>query len=208
MPSGRVLACSLLVLVTATAGCKRDLGECNLDGQTAAGEPIEGPAAFDLVYRITDGMPMYEGQALVQSTCGDGSFCHAPAATGGARIGVPAGLNFDVSLACFEDLASCEADTTVPTYDDRVRRLQSDQNTIRSWAEGMIQEIRAGAMPPGDAGRRVRNNTPWLRPDGEELPSIDSSEGQEVVRNRSESIERIQGVNLGHGIVRTEDQPF
>ena len=31
-------------------------------------EPIEGPAAFDIAYRITDGQPMYEGQALVQSS--------------------------------------------------------------------------------------------------------------------------------------------
>ncbi|HET6417221.1 MAG TPA: hypothetical protein VFG22_13075, partial [Polyangiales bacterium] len=72
-------------------GCKRDLGDCNLDGETEDGRPIDGPAAFDIAYRLTDGLPMYEGQALVQSTCGDGAFCHSPAATGTERIGVPAG---------------------------------------------------------------------------------------------------------------------
>ncbi len=161
-------------------GCKRDLGDCNLDSTTPDGVPIDGPAAFDVVYQITGGMPMYEGQALVQSTCGDGAFCHAPLATGGNRYGAPAGMNFDVSLVCTGDPAGCQAN---PPYDDRVQRLNGDQSNIRNWAEGMIQEIRAGAMPPGEAGQSVRNNIPWLRPDGSELPSIDSSEGQEIVRN-------------------------
>ena len=82
MLGGRPLTCSLLALITSVIGCKRDLGECNLDGQTPDGHPISGPAAFDIAYRLTDGLPMYEGQALIQSTCGDGSFCHAPAAVG------------------------------------------------------------------------------------------------------------------------------
>jgi hypothetical protein len=179
---GFVLRFAFFILASALllAGCKRDLGECNLDGTTDDGTPIDGPAAFDIAYRITDGLPMYEGQALVQSTCGDGSFCHAPAARGENRIGAPAGMNFDVSLVCTEDLANCQAN---PPYDSRVSRLEGEQNNVRDWSEGMIQEIRAGAMPPGEAGQRVRNNTPWLREDGTELPSIDSSEAQEIVRN-------------------------
>ena len=36
MPVGRILACAFLVLVTSVTGCKRDLGECNLDGETGA----------------------------------------------------------------------------------------------------------------------------------------------------------------------------
>jgi len=197
MLRGRTLACSVLLLVTAAVvglgGCKRDLGECNLDGQTADERPIEGPAAFDIAYRLTDGLPMYEGQALVQSTCGDGSFCHAPAAVGAERIGVPAGLNFDVDLACTDELQdpscaqpieSCDGGQTGTAYCERLESLHNNQNQVNSFAEGMIQEMRAGAMPPGDAGRRVRNNTPWLRKsDGSELPPIESSEAQEIVRN-------------------------
>jgi hypothetical protein len=161
-------------------GCQRDLGECNLDGTTPDGTTIDGPAAFDIAYRITDGMPMYEGQALVQSSCGDGTFCHAPFATGAARIGAPAGMDFDVSLVCTSDIGGCQAN---PPYDDRVQRLDDNQNNIRNWAERMIQEMRAGAMPPGEAGASVRNLTPWLRPNGSVLPSIDSAEAQEIVRN-------------------------
>lgn len=180
MPSGRLLACSLFVLATAMLGCKRDLGECNLDGMTPDGTPIDGPAAFDIAYRINDGMPMYEGQALVQSSCGDGTFCHAPFASGADRIGAPAGMNFDLSLVCAGDVAACQ---TNPPYEDRVQRFHGDQGNIINWAESMIQEMRAGAMPPGEAGRNVQNNTPWLREDESELPSIDSGEGQEIVRN-------------------------
>ncbi len=192
MPLGRLLACSLVILAATMPGCKRDLGECNLTGTTPEGNPIEGPAAFDIAYRITDGLPMYEGQALVQSTCGDGAFCHASAATGADRIGVPAGLNFNVSLACTDEasdptcaqpIESCEGGQTDTAYCQRLRRLHADQGNIQKWAEGMIQEIRAGAMPPGEAGRRVRNNTPWLRADGTELPPIESGDAQEIVRN-------------------------
>jgi len=189
----RALACSLLVLVTGAAagvgGCKRDLGECNLDGQTPDGRPIEGPAAFDIAYRLTDGLPMYEGQALVQSTCGDGSFCHAPGALGADRIGVPAELNFDVALACTDasqdpsctqPIENCDGGQTNTAYCQRLERLHNNQNQINHFAEGMIQEMRAGAMPPGEAGRRVRN---LRKSDDSELPPIESDEAQEIVRN-------------------------
>lgn len=187
-----------MVLLTSlpligAVGCKRDLGDCNLDGQTESGQPIDGPAAFDIAYRLTDGLPMYEGQALVQSTCGDGAFCHSPAATGSQRIGVPAGLNFDVNLACIDDsldtscsqpIASCESGQTSTPYCSRLSRLHNNVNTVNDWAEGMIQEIRAGSMPPGAAGENVRNNTPWIRKsDGSELPSIGTQEAEEIIRN-------------------------
>jgi hypothetical protein len=48
----------------------------------------------------------------------------------------------------------------------------------------MIQEMRAGAMPPGEAGRDVRDLRLWIRnSDGKPLPPIESSEAQEIVRN-------------------------
>jgi hypothetical protein len=181
------------VCLTGLSGCKRDLGECNLDGETPDGQPIDGPAAFDIAYRAADGLPMYEGQALVQSTCGDGSFCHAPAAVGGDRFGVPAGLNFDVALgctdassdpSCAQPIQSCEGGQTSSAYCDSLTRLQNNQSEINSWAEGMVQEIRQGRMPPGEAGRSVVNPAPWLRKsDGSELPPLGSSEGQDIVRN-------------------------
>jgi len=179
--------------VAGVGGCKRDLGECNLDGQTSDGRPIEGPAAFDIAYRITDGLPMYEGQALVQSTCGNGQFCHSPAAVGADRIGVPAGLNFDVALACTDEsqnptcaqpIESCEGGQTNTAYCQRLESLHHNQSQIHNWAEGMIQEMRADAMPPGEAGRSVRDPIQWVRAsDGTLLPPIESGEAEEIVRN-------------------------
>lgn len=188
-----VLFLAAILCISNLIGCKRDLGECNLDGLTPEGAPVDGPAAFDIAYRETDGLPMYEGQAIVQSSCGDGAFCHAPAAVGGDRFGTPAGLNFDVDLACIDasqdstcaqPIESCEGAQGLTPYCERLRGLRNNQNQVRNWAEGMIQEIRSGAMPPGAAGRSVRNTIPWIRKsDGGQLPSIDSSEGQEIVRN-------------------------
>lgn len=193
MPNGCALACSLLVLATSVLGCKRDLGECNLDGQTTDGRPIDGPAAFDIAYRFDDGLPMYEGQALVQTTCGAGQFCHSPAAVGADRIGAPAGLNFDVDLACtdvsqdpscLQPIESCDGGQTDTAYCDRLTNLRNNQNQVNRWADGMIQEMRAGAMPPGEAGRDVRDRRQWIRnSDGRPLPPIESGEAQEIVRN-------------------------
>lgn len=198
MLTRRYLAYSVPVLVSLLVsllvGCDRDLGECNLDGTTDEGRPIEGPAALNLVFRVTDGLPMYEGQALVQSTCGDGQFCHSPAATGSDRVGVPAGLDFDVALACTDptvdstcaNLESCEGADAQSAYCERLQGLENNRSRTASWGEGIISQIRRGDMPPGEAGRRVRDNTPWSRPDGSTLPSFGSDkaeEAEEIVRN-------------------------
>lgn len=179
------------LLLSSLLGCDRDLGECNLDGTTDEGRPIQGPAALDIAYRGTNGLPMYEGQALVQSTCGDGTFCHSPAAVGADRIGVPASLNFDVALACTDEtvdstcanLESCQGADAQSAYCERLRRLENNRSRAASWGGDMISQIRNEAMPPGEAGRRVRDDTPWFRPDGSQLPSIESGEAVEIVRN-------------------------
>ncbi len=167
------------------------MGECNLDGLTEDGRPLQGPAAFDLVYNSIDGRPMFEGQALVQSSCGNGQFCHSPNATGVDRIGVPAGLNFDVELACTDEsidstcanLQPCEGAEIQSAYCDSLERLQQNRNTTASWAENMIKTIRDGTMPPGAAGRRVRDDSSWIRPNQSVLPTLDTKDGHDIVRN-------------------------
>lgn len=188
----RFLASLILPLFCVLGGCAdRDLGECNLNGATEDGRPLEGPAAFDLVYNSIDGRPMFEGQALVQASCGNGSFCHAPGAVGAARIGVPAGLDFDVQLACTDvstdstcaNLQPCDGTEIQSPYCERLERLVDNRDTIASWAGDMIKEIRDGTMPPGAAGAQVQDDTPWFRRDQSELPRLDTSEGQDIVRN-------------------------
>lgn len=172
------------------AGCQdSDLGECNLTGETESGAEIPGPAALDLAYKSTDGIPMYEGQALVQSSCGNSQFCHTPNAVGGDRIGTPKGLDFDVSLACTptidgcDDLRACEGDNSDSDYCQRLRRLQGGSGRSASWGEGMISEIRNGTMPPGQAGSNVVDRTAWIRADGSPLPAWGTPEATDVVRN-------------------------
>ena len=173
-------------------GCSAsDLGECNLDGTTEAGNPIEGPAAFDLAYRSTDGTPMYEGQALVQASCGNGQFCHTPNAEGGARFGVPKGLDFDVALACTDptvdsscaNLQPCGDGNDDSAYCERLQRLEDGSRESAGWGEEMIEEIRNGTMPPGAAGDQVLDRTPWSRADGSPLPEYGTAEATDIVRN-------------------------
>ena len=182
------LAYVIPLALTLLVGCDRDLGECNLDGRTDEGRVIIGPAALDIAYRGTDGLPMYEGQALVQSSCGNGQFCHSTAAERSDRFGVPVGLDFDLALACNEavdpacaDPGSCDGDAQ-STYCEQLQRLDSNHRRTNSWAGDMIAEIRNGAMPPGEAGLRVRDDTPWFRPNGSQVPSFGSDETGEIAR--------------------------
>jgi len=186
------LACGLALLSwVAISGCGRELGECNLDGLTEDGRPIPGPAAFDVAFRESDGVPMYEGQALVRSSCGNGQFCHSDAAVSEDRFGVPAGLNFDVNVACVDpsvdptcaDLQPCEGADAQSAYCERLERLRRDRNTVISWASESIHEIRRGTMPPGEAGRNVRDTRVWLRADGSTLPEFGTGEAEEIIRN-------------------------
>jgi hypothetical protein len=193
-----------LLAAVALAGCKRDTGECNLTGSTPDGRPVEGPAAFDIAYRSDNGLPMYEGQAIIQSSCGDGQFCHSSGAEGENRRGVPKGYDFDVFLADVacdpdgdpgcenEEINVCgEGDTS--DFCTELERLDDSRARCANEAGLMIAEIRRGYMPPGAAGEAVQNRTTWLQGPrasdptssgpGTPLPSLDSSDGQEIVRN-------------------------
>jgi hypothetical protein len=181
-----------LGVVLTLVGCTRaDLGECNLDGTTPGGGTVEGPAAFDLAYKPLTGLPMFEGQALVQASCGNGQFCHTPNATGGDRVGVPRGLDYDVALACVDEstdptcanLQPCEGDAASSAYCQRLRRLSGNRGSVVAWAEEIHFQISEGTMPPGEAGGRVQDDTPWIREDGTELPRLNTPQGKNVVRN-------------------------
>jgi hypothetical protein len=114
----------------------------------------------------------------MQQSCGNGSFCHAPAAEGGDRFGVPKGLDFDVRPAC-TDGESCS--------DDEVVRLREDQRRTFNFRHSIAEVVDNGSMPPGKAGRQARESAPDFRrgpsPDAEALPEVDSPEGQEILEN-------------------------
>ena len=182
----------MLSLVGLGLGCRAELGEC------------DEAAARQIVFRITpsgeiresgvlpgsieDGTPLFAGQALMQMQCGNGGFCHAPAATGSGRAGAPRGLDFDLSLACRStdnccSEAQCEAyamaacadepegsraDCAIAAYEtemtrvnDAIERLRRNQQVTYDHRYEILATVRDGSMPPGAAGSAVRANAEY-----------------------------------------------
>lgn len=154
-------ACTAALAAIVVGGCGTDLGECDPD------------AARRIVYD-DEGFPAYEGQALIQVSCGNGAFCHSAQATGAARYGAPAELDFDVAIVATEaDLA----------------RLERGVANVRDYREDILDLVEDGEMPPwGEATETVHRNVPRYRRVADDgtvtrLPFIDSFEGLEILRN-------------------------
>jgi hypothetical protein len=146
-----VSALSMGLSAFAAAGCGSNLGDCNQ------------AAAEELVYS-SSGLVATKGQALVHDSCGNGAFCHSSAATGDARHGAPAGMNFDM----------LPAPTGWPELMDR-----------RDAAWSLID---SGQMPPGKAGAEVQGDNGWTfavnaDANSEKLEPISTDQGKAAVRN-------------------------
>lgn len=137
------LACLGAALLGALcAGCRAEVGECD---SFAAREVVyfdSGTAASPL-----NGIPMYAGQALMQSSCGNGAFCHSQGAAPSERYGVPAGLDFDVGYGCEEG----PCDTSEP----EIARLAESQRVALDYARSILTTVSNGRMPPGGVGERI-----------------------------------------------------
>lgn len=193
------------ILVFALAGCDPGLG---------TGDP---EAARDVVFDVDDGLPLYAGQALLQRSCGDAKFCHTSGIQSQNRVGAPAGLDFDLSLACGpsecctdrecrslaeeccrlgtcleadEDEAACRArveSAELTRLDAERARLRASQSTVFSRRDHLYGVVLDGTMPPGKAGEEVLGSAYGRSVEGgmvtDLLPSIQSPEGQDVLRN-------------------------
>lgn len=149
----RASASVLAVLSLFLCGCPPDLGPCDPE------------AARRVVFTADDSrLPAYGGQALVESSCGGGAFCHAELAEGPARYGVPAGLDFDVSLA---------------ENADQTARLRRGIETLRAWRLEAYREVHAGTMPPGAIGSAIASTGIAYA----DLPPVGTAEGDEILRN-------------------------
>lgn len=136
------------LLVNALVACKPDLGECDL------------PAARELVYSQS-GLVATKGQALLHDSCGQGSLCHAAAAQGASRKGVPHDLSFDVLPR--------------PTGIDKVI---AERHAI--W-----EQVEDGMMPPRGF---VPGKGDWTfdverRADSPRLAALNTEEGKGALRN-------------------------
>ena len=124
------------------------------------------------------GRPMYAGQALVYEGCAR-SICHSSVATD--RVGVPAGLDFD--------LLPCDAGDDACT-DELVAGIHARQDVVFEWRDEIYGTMQRGSMPPGDAGEsRLRDSDFYfeISADGvgaadTRLPRADTAEARELIR--------------------------
>ncbi|HJL17644.1 MAG TPA: hypothetical protein RMH99_18415 [Sandaracinaceae bacterium LLY-WYZ-13_1] len=165
-----IVALTLAALALMTAGCRPDLGVCD---ETASRRVV-----YD-----DQGLPAYEGQALVIASCGGGSFCHSEAAAGDDRRGAPTGLDLDLRLAAH---AGWDADGE----EARLERLRRSQDAIYGTRHLSMEQVERGLMPPpGMATREVLDASPrYARVDpasGERtpLPGLDTEQGRALLRN-------------------------
>ena len=129
------------------------LGECDLE------------VAQRVVYTDDDlGLPAYEGQALIQRSCGDGSYCHAPAATSDARYGTPHGMDFDIQVV---------------RGPDDLTRLADNIDSVRALSKSILNQINDGAMPPGKVGVDIASTGTIYR----QLPAELDKEANNTIRN-------------------------
>jgi len=169
------------LLCVGLAGCKADLGDCTdveIDEQranivflfSADGDPA------------IDGTPMLAGQALVHTQCVS---CHGPGATGATRAGAPAGLDFDLSLACkgMEDTNDCDV--------EEADELRGQQNNVFDHRFDIMRTLERGTMPPEGVGQTRVESAPiiygevddvGIPVEGSQLPAIDTPAGRDIVR--------------------------
>lgn len=156
-----------MVLVFAT-GCFPEVGECD---PIAAQRPV-----YD-----QGGVPAYEGQALMLSSCGSNGVCHGEPdeARLDARFGVPAELMFDVQLASFD----------ARIREDEIARQRRARFRILQVSGNVLDAVHRGAMPPPSDGpespaEQFYAQAPvYSNADEEFLPPANSEEGMEILRN-------------------------
>jgi hypothetical protein len=81
-----------------------------------------------------------DGQVVIEKTCAGGR-CHASSAKGSNRVGVPAGLNFDVLPS---DMSATE-----------IARVTKNEKVVHENADAMWAQVDDGNMPPKNQGRTL-----------------------------------------------------
>lgn len=158
---------ALTLLVFAT-GCFPEVGDCD---PIAAQRPV-----YD-----QDGVPAYEGQALVLASCASNGVCHGePDETRlDARFGVPAALTFDVQLASFDN----------QIRDGEVARQRRARFRILQVSGNVLDVVHRRQMPPPSDGPDspaelfYAQAPAYSNADGEPLPPANSDDGMEILRN-------------------------
>mgnify|MGYP004357059801 CR=1 FL=1 len=122
-----------------------------------------------------EGLPAYEGQAMVRLSCGSSAFCHAATAEGVGRFGAPAGLDFDMT----------PVDPGFGALEPQRERLDAGRQAILDHIDAAYLLVESGEMPPfGEQTLGLFDRVPRYTDDaGERIPPIDSVEGIARYRN-------------------------
>ncbi|HGG57737.1 MAG TPA: hypothetical protein ENK31_08080, partial [Nannocystis exedens] len=136
------------------AGCFPDPGPCDQS------------AAFEVVYS-PDGIPAIAGQAVMQTSCGNGGFCHSDGDIPlPDRFGAPNNLGFDTRIAattaflCQDPACDAEAGRLdcCNALEPDALRLGAHQDRISSMVGEILLQVQSGSMPPqGEAFARYRS---------------------------------------------------
>jgi hypothetical protein len=197
------LLAAFVVSSSAFSGaCETDLGTCD---ETEALRPVWDDF----------GAPAYEGQAMLEQSCGFGAFCHSEDVPDRQRFGVPRGLEWDLRVIASDDTVDLEAT-------DRLRHMH--ERTFRD-RDQIWRAVSSGRMPIGGAaGRDLVESAPaYFRRDANgaltPIARIDTAEGREIFRNwlacgvpiveRSVPARGAQGyVPVGHVVSEAETEPL
>ena len=150
------------LLALLALGCAPDLGACD---EAAARAVVYDP----------NGLPAYEGQALMIQSCGGGSFCHSEGIDAEQRRGAPVGLELDVRLAS----------ATPDVNEEALARLARSQAHAFFERETIWAQVEGGTMPPAGfaVGTPEFSRIPAGEREGPAIPSIESDAGRDIVRN-------------------------
>ena len=146
----------------ALPACDPELGECDMGAATSP------------IYYDPSGYPAYPGQALMDVSCGAGTFCHAEGIAPEDRFGAPAGLDFDLAP---------------PFTEDDVARLERAHRRVRGMRRSIYGQVLSGAMPPPgpDAMEALAEGVEYVAgygtPGQRTLPVIGTPEAEEILRN-------------------------
>lgn len=145
---------SALLVVLSAAGCGSDLGKCDPnDLNNARTVVVNG-----------EGQAIYAGQAVLNDSCAAGR-CHSSSAKGAARLGAPAGLDFDLEPAPVVP-AGPGGMASVGLILDSVAlsRLRSHQRIVFDEREEIWEQVDDGLMPPDGVGEAYRRVTLGRKP--------------------------------------------
>jgi len=177
----------LVLTALASTGCQEDLGKCD---EAAARKPVIR----------ADDQVMYAGQSIVVQTCATG--CHMSTAIGAARVGAPAGLDFDIGPVASTTVAQVPVTlpdggtvSTARAVSDTaaLSGLRARQRMVYDQSSEIWEQVQDDAMPPkgvGDGFRLIADLGKFFSlgggsacSRGKTLGAITTSETREQLRN-------------------------